>query len=88
MKKKVRVIVRPWIPRNIPFTIPAEQAKQVLEGAYPKLKKVVYIGWAKRYVNGRRVLRYVAATADTTIDARKVFKYSEDYGENIWNLGE
>lgn len=88
MKKKIRVIVRPWTPRNIPYTIPAENAKKILEDAYPKIKKVLYIGWTKRMVNGKRMLKYLAATADSTIDARKIFKYSEEFGENIWNLGE
>jgi hypothetical protein len=87
MKKHIRVIVRPWVPRNIPYTIPAENVRQVLSFAYPKLKKVLYIGWARRRVNGKRVLCYLAATADTTLSARRILKLSESYGEEVWNLG-
>ncbi len=88
MKKKVRIIVRPWIPRRIPYLISANLVKKKIEFAYPKLKKVLYVGWVRRKVNGRSSLLYLAATADTTKDARFLLKKGELYGENIWNLIE
>lgn len=85
-KRKVRVIIRPWTPRNIPHQIPVEKVKEVLEAAYPKLGKILYVGWAKRVIEGKRTLFYLAATADTPSQARERLKKSENYGKDIWNL--
>jgi len=52
-RKKFRVIIRPWVPRKIPYDIPMNQVKEILKVAYPKLKKVVYVGWARRVVEGK-----------------------------------
>src|SRR5579862_3685016 len=80
-KKKFRVIIRPWIPRKLPYDVPMTRAKEILKGAYPKLKKVVYVGWARRVHDGKRQIVYLAATGDSGIEARKVFKTSEHFGE-------
>lgn len=85
-KRKIRVIIRPWTPRNIPHQIPVEKVKEVLETAYPKLGKILYVGWAKRKVEGKRKLFYLATTGDTPSEAREKLKKSENYGEDIWNL--
>ena len=87
MKTKIRIIVRPWNPRNIPFHIPADSVRMVLEQAYPSFKKILYAGWVRRKVNGKTALCYLVATADTTKEARNLFKTSEAYGENVWDLG-
>jgi len=73
-KKKFRIIVRPWIPRKIPYQILTTNVKMILEEAYPKLKKVVYVGWARRLYDGKKQIIYLAATGDSGIEARKVFK--------------
>ena len=83
-KKKFRIIVRPWVPRKLPYQIPMVKVKDVLEEAYPNLKKVVYVGWSRRIINGKRELIYLAATGDTGLEARKAFKTSEQFGEDIW----
>lgn len=88
MKTKTRIIVRPWTPRIVPYTIPAESVRQTLALAYPKFKKVLYIGWVKRRINGKPRLFYLAATADTTRKAREMFKKSEAFGENVWDLAK
>lgn len=88
MGRQVRIIVRPWVPRRIPYSIPAKAVEEKLTLAYPKLKRVLYIGWIRKKVNGKSGLFYLAATADTTKDARRVLKKSESFGEDIWNLGE
>ncbi len=80
----MRIIVRPWIPRKLPYQIPMTRVKEVLQVAYPKLKKVVYVGWSRRMSNGKRILIYLAATGDTGLEARKAFKTSEQFGEDIW----
>ncbi len=85
-KDKTRIIIRPWTPRTVPSSLPEAPIKQALKEAYPKLKKIVYIGWAKRKVNGKRVLWYLAATGETTKEAREHLKKSELYGENVWIL--
>ncbi|SRR6266403_1392528 len=83
-KKKFRIIVRPWVPRKIPYQILTEQFNAILKEAYPKLKKVVYIGWAKRVYEGKKQIIYLVATGDTGIESRKIFKTSENFGEDIW----
>jgi len=88
MKKRIRVVVRPWVPRNIPYAIPTDSVRRVLAEAFPKLKKVLYVGWVKRRENGKVTLYYLAATADTTLEARNILKTSKAYGENVWNLSQ
>jgi hypothetical protein len=83
-KKKFRIIVRPWTPRKIPYQIPMTRIKELMQEAYPKLKKVVYVGWVRRVVDGKKQIIYLAATGDSGIEARKVFKTSENFGEDIW----
>lgn len=86
-KLQVRIIVRPWIPRNLPYSIPSDSVEQILQNVYPSLKKVLYVGWVKRRVDNKMKLFYLAATGDTTRQARENFKKSEAFGENIWELG-
>lgn len=83
-KRKFRIIIHPWVPRKIPYDIPMTRVKDILKDAYPKLKKVVYVGWARRVYDGKKQIVYLAATGDSGIEARKVFKISEKFGEDIW----
>lgn len=85
-KKNIRVVVRPWTPRKIPYRITTAQAEFILDTAYPNLKKVVYVGWTRRDVNGKKQLLYLASTADTLREARRVFKTGTDFGINLWKL--
>ncbi len=86
--KNIRVIVRPWVPRKIPFQIPVASVMQILDKVRPKLKRILYAGWVKRKVNGKQILCYLAATADTLNEAKKKFKSGENFGDEVWNLGE
>lgn len=86
-KPKIRVIVRPWTPRIIPYAIPTAAVRDILKEAYPQLKKVLYVGWIKRKENNKSVLYYLAATGETAGEARKNFKKSVNYGIDIWKLG-
>ena len=87
-KKKVRILVRPWVPRRIPYQIPMSSVREVLTSARPHMQEVLYVGWVKRVVDGKRVLMYLAATGETAKEARKRFKESNDFGVNIWKLGQ
>ncbi|MBA3724287.1 MAG: hypothetical protein H0W89_05370 [Candidatus Levybacteria bacterium] len=84
LNRKIRIIVRPWVPRKLPYQIPMARVKEVLQEAYPQLKTVVYVGWARRTMDNRKLLIYLAATGETGLEARKAFKKSEKFGEDIW----
>ena len=83
-KKRFRVIMRPWIPRRLPYDVSITKVQEVLRDIYLKLKKVVYVGWARRVIDGKRQIIYLVATGETGSEARKVFKTSEAFGEDIW----
>ncbi|HWY79266.1 MAG TPA: hypothetical protein VNW29_02820 [Candidatus Sulfotelmatobacter sp.] len=83
-KKKFRVIVRPFIPRKVPYQIPTALVDTVIQEALSKLKKVVYVGWNKRVREGKKQYFFFVATGDTGPEARKIFKTSENFGEDIW----
>ncbi len=83
-KKKFRIIIRQWTPRKLPYDLPMARVKEILHDAYPKLKMVVYVGWARRVYEDKKQIIYLAATGDTGIEARKIFKTSEKFGEDIW----
>lgn len=83
-KPKIRIIVRPWTPRKIPEQIPTSRINEVLVGAYPKLKEILYVGWIRRKVKDKKQLFFLAATGTTSTIARKAFKESEDFGSDIW----
>jgi len=84
--KKIRIIVRPWTPRFIPFEIPSDAVNIIMRDAYPQLKKIVYVGWIRRVQGDKNVLLYLAATGDTAKEARHAFKHSTEFGLNVWNL--
>lgn len=83
-KKKFRIIIRPWVPRKIPYDLPMTRVQQILQEAYPHLKKVVYVGWSRRVYEDKKQIIYLAATGDTGPEARKAFKMSERFDEDIW----
>ena len=83
-KTKIRIIVSPLIPRKMPYSITKEQINQLMKEARPKIKSVIYVGWARRKIDGKRRLLYLMATGSTSPEARKTFKTSENFGEDIW----
>lgn len=84
IKRKIRVIVRPWTPRKIPQQIPAKRVDELIEKIYPKIKKLLYVGWVRRKIDGKRTLLFLAATGNTPSEARQAFKKSELWEEDIW----
>lgn len=85
---KIRVIVRPWIPRKKMPLIPQEHIELTMKNILTKIKPVLYVGWSMRKIRGQRMLVYLMATGDSSKEARMNFKKSEDFGENIWDLSE
>lgn len=82
--KKPRIIVRPWIPNKLPPEITADLLKETIEKIKPKIKSVLYAGWKRKRVNGKRVTQFVLSTGDTAKEARNNFKKSENFGEDVW----
>lgn len=83
-KQKIRVLVRPWAPRKIPYAISFQRVNTVIQEAHPHIQAILYVGWSRRVVDGKRVLQYLVATGNTSQEAKKVFKTSERFGEDIW----
>lgn len=86
-KKRFRVVIRPWSPRRQPYIVTEADIEACISFAYPKLREVLYIGWAKRTIQGKRATLYLAATGATSAEARKIFKSSDAYGEDVWLIG-
>lgn len=84
VKKNIRVVVKPAVPRIIPYQIPKETMELFLKENYSKFKSVLYLGWVRREFEGKKQLVFCAATGDTGLDARKAFKTSQKFGEDIW----
>jgi hypothetical protein len=83
-KPKIRVIVRPWTPRKIPYLISFLKVNEIIQEARPNIKSIIYVGWARRKIGDKRKLQYLVATGDTASETRNRFKYSNQFGENIW----
>lgn len=83
-RPKIRVIVRPWVPRKIPYAISIEEVEQVIREAQKNIKAVIYVGWARRVIDGKKIILYVIATGNTASEARNNFKKSNKIGEEVW----
>lgn len=83
---KIRVIVRPWIPKGKIPHIPQETIQETMNTYFEKLKPVIYVGWSMRKYHGKRLLLYLMATGNTSKEARSNFKKNEDFGQTIWDL--
>lgn len=83
-RKRFRVLSRQWTPRKIPYEIPLTTIDAFLDENYAKLEKVLYVGWCKRIIQGKKQLFYLAATGNSGLEARKAFKTSERFGEDVW----
>ena len=81
----VRVIIRQWMPRKAQ-PIPIETIRTFIETEYDKLQNVLYVGWVRIQVDGKRSVQLIAATGQSSLEARKNFKTSNAIGTNIWVL--
>lgn len=84
LQKKFRVIIRPWEPRKIPYEISQEIIDAFMNSAYQKIGKVLYLGWCKRISEKKKKIIFLGATGNTSQEARKAFKKSEQFGEDVW----
>lgn len=84
--KKLRVIVRPWQPKNLPFKLTQSQLKEFIEAHAEEFAAVLYLGWVRRSVNGTTTVRFIVATAENRSDAKQRFKESNRFGEEVWDL--
>lgn len=89
--KAPKVIVRPVEPRKKPSVVTKAKIKKFLVENVSNFSDVVYLGWVRReYVlkdgTRKRGMRFIASTAKKRLDARKIMKKSENWGEDVWDL--
>ena len=85
--KRVRVIIRPWTPRKMPYAVTRELISTFIQTHYPDFEAVVYAGWSRKLnINGSRKISFYVATGKTSSEARKRFKESNAYGKEIWEI--
>jgi len=84
--KKLRVIVRPWQPRNLPYQISQNQLKTFVQTHASVFDEIVYLGWVRRIENGKRVAKFMVATGPTRIVAKQRFKVGTIEEGGLWEL--
>lgn len=82
--QKPRIVVKPFVPRKVPYQIPIQKIDEFIKKEHQKIKKVLFVGWARRKIDGKRKLLFLAATGETTTTARKNFKESYNFGDEVW----
>lgn len=85
-RRKLRVIVRPWQPRNAPYSISQRQLKTFIQTHYQLFDEILYLGWVRRKENEKRVVKFIVATGPTRIEAKKRFKESTKFGTEVWEI--
>ncbi len=83
-RKRYRIIVRPWVPRKIPYEITEEVLEKKIEDMSKNLGNVIYLGWKRRSLDGKRSLQYILATGATAREARQNFKNLTSEYETFW----
>jgi hypothetical protein len=82
-----RLIIRQFAPKTMPYQVTPDDFSQALKILFPKLDKVVYAGWARRKNNnGEKITGFFISTGTTSLEARKRFKTSVEFGKHIWQL--
>jgi hypothetical protein len=85
-RKKLRVIVRPWQPRNVPYTISQTQLKAFVQIHSNEFAEVVYLGWARRVEEEKRVIKFLISTGSTRLDAKRKFKEGQVNNIDLWEV--
>jgi len=85
-RKKLRVIVRPWQPRNLPFPVSQQKLKAFIQTHVHLFDEILYLGWVRRKENGKRVVKFIVATGPNRLIAKKRFKESEKFGTEVWKI--
>lgn len=85
--KPPRLTVRQFTPQKMPYQITPEDFTKALTVIYPKLEKVVYAGWGRRVnAEGKRGVGFFISTGTSSLEARKRFKTSQEFGTKIWQI--
>lgn len=87
-RNKLSIIVRPWQPRNLPYTVTQTQLKAFVQTHADSFDEVVYLGWVRRVEDGKKVVKFVVATGPTRLVAKQRFKESTAYGSEVWEVVE
>jgi hypothetical protein len=85
-RKKLRVIARPWQPRNIPYPVSQRQLKAFVQTHVQHFDEILYLGWVRRKEQGKRVIKFIVATGPTRLIAKKRFKESTAFGTEVWEV--
>lgn len=85
-RKKLRVIVRPWQPRNVPYAVSQQKLKAFVQTHVQQFEEIVYLGWVRRTENSKRVAKFIVATGPTRQIAKQRFKESTTFGTEVWEI--
>lgn len=84
MNNQPRIIVKPIVPLKVPYAISIAMMESFLADNVDKFQTILYFGWGRRIIDGKKQLVFLAATGNTSLVARKAFKKSTAFGEDIW----
>jgi len=85
-RKKLRVIVRPWQPRNIPYPVSQIQLKTFIQTHVESFDEILYLGWVRRLEEGKRVVKFIVATGQTRLQAKQRFKEGTVSDTGVWEI--
>ena len=85
-RKKLRVIVRPWQPRNLPYPVSQTQLKAFIQTHVSLFDEIVYLGWVRRLEDGKRVVKFLVATGPTRLIAKQRFKEGSVTDAQLWEI--
>jgi hypothetical protein len=85
-RKKLRVIVRPWQPRNLPYPVSQTRLKAFIQTHVSSFDEIVYLGWVRRLENGKRVVKFLVATGPTRLIAKQHFKEGILTEGQLWEI--
>lgn len=85
-RKKLRVIVRPWQPTNLPFPVSQQQLKAFIQTHAHLFDEILYLGWVRRKENEKRIIKFIVATGPSRLIAKKRFKESIEFGSAVWEI--
>jgi hypothetical protein len=90
-KNGPKIIIRPVEPRKKPSVVTKAKIKSFLEENISNFSDVVYMGWVRREYElkdgtPKRGMRFIAATAEKRLEARKIMKKSDNWGVDVWDL--
>jgi hypothetical protein len=81
LQPKTRVIVRPWQPRRLPYSVSEETLHSFITTHRTFFDHVVYLGWVRRNNTG---IVFVVATGPDRKTAKERFKTSLQLGTECW----